>query len=130
MTKLKEIKNLNNLLNNHITELDGLLQIQIKKIKNEYMNNLIDEKIKLVFEICQGENLDFEQIKNKYFKSRDLYKYTTIDTNIEIKPDEDLLDKILIDDKEYYYENKESGTVYDIDSNIVGLFKQGQIILN
>jgi hypothetical protein len=130
MAKLKEIKNLNNLLNNHLTELDGILQMQIKKIKNEYINNLIDEKIKLAFEICQGENLDFEQIKNKYFKSRDLYKYTTIDTNIEIKAEEELLDKILIDGKEYYYENKELGTVYDIDSNIVGLFKQGQIILN
>ena len=41
MAKLKEIKNLNNLLNNHLTELDGILQMQIKKIKNEYINNLI-----------------------------------------------------------------------------------------
>ena len=46
MAKLKEIKNLNNLLNNHLTELDGILQMQIKKIKNEYINNLIDEKIR------------------------------------------------------------------------------------
>jgi hypothetical protein len=130
MKKLREVKNLNIIFNNHITELDCQLQIQIKKIKQEYMMNLLDEKLKLLSDICSGENLNFDQLKDKYFKSRDLNKYNQDNINIESIIDEDVLTKILLDDKEYYIENKEVGNVYDIDSKIVGIFKDGKIIFN
>ena len=42
--------------------------------------------------------------------------------------DEDLLDKIEINGKEYYYENKEKGMVYDMNSKPVGILKGGKII--
>jgi hypothetical protein len=130
MTKLKEVKQLTNILNNHINELEGQLQHQIKKIKQEYVTNLLDEKIKLLVDICQGENLDFDQMKNKYLKSRDLHKYTIDSSNPGIPIDEDLLDKIIINQKEYYYENKEDGIVYDSSSKQVGIMKNGEIIFH
>lgn len=130
MKKLKEIKNFHNIFIEHINELDIQLQIQIKKIKQEYVNNLIDEKIKLLTEICQGENLELDKIKNKYIKTLDLNKCNHHNILNEFIIDEEVLDKIEINNQEYYYENKENGNVYNKDSKIVGIFKNDKIILN
>jgi hypothetical protein len=111
-------------------EIDNELQSQIKKIKEEYNNNIINEKIKLLISICNDENLDFEKIKNKYIKMKDFNKNTIDNHNMEILIDEDLLDKIQINKIDYYYENKENGNVYDMESNIVGVYINGKILLN
>jgi len=130
MTKLKELKNLRTMFINHMDEIDNELQSQIKKIKEEYNNNIINEKIKLLISICNDENLDFEKIKNKYIKMKDFNKNTIDNHNMEILIDEDLLDKIQINKIDYYYENKENGNVYDMESNIVGVYINGKILLN
>ena len=74
-------------------------------------------------EICINEKLDFETIKDKYLKPKEL------DKKIE-EIEEDLLDKIIIDNNEYYYEQKEKGLVYDNKLNKVGIFENGTIKLN
>ena len=130
MTKLKEIKQLHNIFIEHVNELDVQLQLQLKKIKQEYNNNLIDEKIKLLSIVCQGENLDFNNMKKKYLKSKDLNNNSINELNTEICIEEDLLDKIEINNIEYYYENKENGTVYDINLNIVGIFINNEVKFN
>jgi|UniRef100_A0A6C0EC47 hypothetical protein len=129
MTKFKEIKNLHNIFIEHINDLDLQLQLQLKKIKHEYNNNLTDEKIKLLLMICEGENLDFNKIKNKYLKIKDLNNSSINNSNSEININEDLLDKIEIDDTEYYYEKKENGKVYDKELNVVGVFINNEIKL-
>ena len=130
MTKLKEIKQLHNIFIEHVNELDVQLQLQLKKIKQEYNNNLIDEKIKLLSIVCQGENLDFNNMKKKYLKSKDLNNNSINELNTEICIEEDLLDKIEINNIEYYYENKENGTVYDINLNIVVIFINNEVKFN
>jgi len=130
MAKLKEIKNLHNLFIEHINELDTQLQLQYKKIKQEYNNNIIEEKIKLLLLVCEGENLDFNTIKNKYIKSKDLNNSTLHNSNIENNINEELLDKIEINNIEYYYENKENGIIYDKLLNIVGIFNNNEFKLN
>jgi hypothetical protein len=131
MKKLKELKGINNIFVDAINELDGKLQNQLKNIKQEYQTNVIDEKLKLLLDICNGENLDFVKMKNKYIKSKELNKVLQDETTETKKiEEENMLDKIEFNGKQYYYESKENGTIYDMDSNLVGIYKNGSIILN
>jgi hypothetical protein len=131
MKKLKEVKNLHGIFIDSITELDAKLQNQFKKIKQEYHQNVINEKYKLLVDICNGEGLDFEKLKGKYLKSKELnlvQDEEVVKEKVEIE--EDLLDKIEINGKEYYYEAKEKGIVYDLNSKPVGVYKNGKVIFN
>ena len=130
MSKFKEIKNLHNILVEYTNDIEFQLHIQLKKIKQEYNNILFNEKIKLLVEICNGENLDIDTIKYKYINSKDLIKYKNNNIINDLIFDDELLDKIEIDNIEYYYEKKENGKVYDLKSNIVGVFKDNKINLN
>jgi len=131
MRKLKELKEIHNIFVDSITDLDYKIQQQLKKIKLEYQKNISEEKVKLLLAVCNGEDLDFNLIKNKYLKLKELTNSTseTISKDNEIE-EENLLDKILVDGKQYYYEAKDKGLVYDLNSKPVGIFKNGKIILN
>jgi hypothetical protein len=130
MRKLKELKGIHNIFIESITELDSKLQQQLKKIKLEYQRNVTEEKIKLLLAVCNGEDLDFNSIKNKYLKSKELNNFSEEECIKENIIEEELLDKIKIDNKQYYYEAKEKGLVYDLNSKPVGIFKNGKIIFN
>ena len=131
MKKLKELKEVHNLFVDTINELDAKLQNQLKKVKQEYQKNLIDEKVKLLISICNDEGLDFNKIKGKYLKPKELSKVSlnNIIPEKEVIEDE-LLDKIEIDNKQYYYEMKEKGIIYDLESNPVGVYKNAKFILS
>ena len=105
------------------------LNFDLLDIKKEYQNNITEEKIKLLIAVCNGEGLDFNKIKVKYLKAKELLQ-TNFDTPVEENSiiEEDLLDKIIFEGKEYYYEQKEKGIVYDIDSKPVGIYAEGKII--
>ena len=126
MPKLKELKNLNNLFTKYSNDFDVQFQEQLIKIKEEYNNNLINEKIKLLLEICNGEKLNFEIMKNKYLNIRQLNKYLVYN----ISNENQLLDKITINDIDYYYENKLNGNIYDNKSNIIGIFTNNEFIID
>jgi hypothetical protein len=132
MKKLKEVKNLHNLFVDSMNELDTKLQLQFKKIKKEYQENVINEKYRLLLEISNGESLDFDKMKNKYLKSKEISTFNDSITKTDEKMDidENLLDKIDINGKEYYYEAKENGIVYDSLGKAIGIFKNGKIKLN
>ena len=129
MKKLKGLKDLHNEFVDVINQLDEKLQDNLKKIKKEYQKNMTEEKVKLLIAICNGEGLDFDQIKGKYLKAKELSQ-THYDSYVpeEVPVEEDLLDKIEINGKEYYYENKEKGVVYDMSSKPVGIVKSGKIL--
>lgn len=130
MKKMNELKNIHNVFVDSINELDIVLQKQIKKTKQEFSRILIEEKVKFLQQVCNDEGLDFEKLKVKYFKQKelsDINKFTFID---EENSDEVILDKVTINGKEFYYEPKEKGIVYDLESKPVGLFKNGQVILS
>ncbi len=131
MKKLKELNNIHTVFVDAITELDLKLQAHLKKIKLEYQHNVTEEKIKLLLNVCNGEGLDFDKLKTKYLKSKEL---THVSQEEDVKEsdivEEELLDKIEIDGVEYYYESKEKGVVYDLNSKPVGIFKNNKVILN
>jgi hypothetical protein len=131
MRKLKELKEIHNIFVESITDLDTKIQQQMKKIKLEYQKNVSEEKVKLLIAVCNGEGLDFSQIKNKYLKSKE---YNNLSEDDSLKgndiEEEELLDKVNFGGKQYYYEAKEKGLVYDLNSKPVGIFKNGKIFLN
>ena len=131
-TEFKNIlKDYHNLFVDSITELDDKLQKHIKKIKQEHNDTILNEKIKLLVEICQGEKLDFEVMKMKYLKNKELSQITP-----EILPqeknvvEEELLDIIEYNGKEYYYKTSGDKMVYDMESKQVGVYKDNKIIFN
>ena len=130
MKKLKELKIIHNIFVDAINELDAKMQLQLKKIKQEYQQNLIDEKIQLLMAIANDYNLDFNTIKTQYLKSKELSKIVQIEVIKEEKKEEELLDKVDIDGKQYYYEAKDKGIIYDLNSNPIGIYSNGKFLIS
>ena len=121
MRKLKELKGIHSVFVDSITELDSKIQLQLKKIKLEYQQNVSEEKIRLLLAVCNGEGLE----------SKELNQVSEVESVKENEvEEEDLLDKIEISGKQYYYEAKEKGIVYDMNSKPVGVYKNGKVVLN
>ena len=130
MKKLKHLKHLHEKFVEKINELDNEMNDELKKIKMEYQQNVIDEKVKLLLIICNGEGLDFNILKKKYLKTKEINSVQLSDNKIEEKFEEEiLLDTIKINDKEYFYEQKEGGNVFDIENNIKGIYINGSVNL-
>ena len=108
--------------------LSSNLQKKLDEIKTEYTMNVIEEKIKLLMSICEGENLDFDSIKAKYLKPKELIHVPSQTINDDSTTEETIMDMIEIDGKKYYYESKDKGIVYDMDSKQVGTYKNGNIV--
>jgi hypothetical protein len=131
MKKLSGLKNINETFTNSINELFLELQSNIKEIKQEYQQNIIDEKIKLLVAICNGEGLDFDKLKMKYLKSKELdYLDPNEPSKNTILIDDNLLDKITLNNQDYYYESVNNGTVFDTNNEPVGVYKNGTFVFN
>lgn len=131
MKKYQELTNLHNIFIDNITNLNEKIELQIKKIKQENNKNLIEEKIKLLQAICTDEKLDFNSIKYKYLKQKDVDKVINSSVNtISSVSTETIFNKIVIDDTIYYYEDIENGRVLDVTSNIVGKYINNEISFN
>ena len=127
MKKSKEIILLQNEMISSIENFDILINQYFKKIKKEYSQILIDEKHKLINNIAEGENLDVNFLKTKYLKSKELNSVSGVKNNTADE-NEDLLDKTIINNKTYYFENKEKGKVFNSDYNHVGYYKNSNIV--
>ena len=126
MKKIQETKHLYTTFVNNINKLDAELQEHIKKIKNEHKENIISEKKKLLIDIAKGENLDYNKLKKKYFiKNSDNEKICSDSDN-----DSELLNKVVLNDIDYYYENKKDGIIYNTNSEEVGIYKNNEFILH
>lgn len=131
MKKLSGLKNINVTFTNSVNELFSELQENITSIKQEYHQNMIDEKIKLLVAICNGEGLDLTKMKTKYLKPKEQVNLDQDGLNhCSFSIDDNLLDKIRINDEDYYYESVNNGTVYNINNQPVGLYKNGTVIFN
>ena len=117
MNKLSQLKEFESKLNNNIDVFDNLISEYIIKIKEEYKTNVN----KIVKDICEGEGLNYEDIKTKY-----LLKSQKKDDIVN----QEILDKIEINNKDFYYEKKQNGNVYDNNLNIVGKYYDNKIIFN
>jgi len=126
MKKSKELLLFQTELQTNIQNIDLLVSQYLKKIKKEFAQIIIEEKNKLLLKIAEGENIDINSLKSKYLKSKELtFDETPNENNTE--EIEQLLEKIIIDDKIYYYENKEKGKVFDDKTNEIGIYKNSSI---
>jgi len=131
MKKLIGLKNINTIFTDRINELNEELQDNLKEIKLEYQQNITEEKIKLLIAICNGEGLSIDDIKLKYLKPKELeFIEPNESTKNTINIDDNLLDKIIINDQDYYYEPVNNGIVYNIDNQPVGTYKNGKVIFS
>ena len=126
MKKQKELQlsSIHDIFFSYSNELDLQIKEHIKKLQIEYNNNIIEAQISLLMEICENDNLNFNEYKQKY-----IIKKNYLDDK-PIKIDQEILNKIIINNDEYYYENKENGHVYNNSSKIVGSVHNNKIILN
>jgi hypothetical protein len=131
MKTIETLKELHPKINAILGELDAIVKDDTKKIKKEYAKLIMETRISLIKEICEGEELDFSVIKNKYLseKERKNISETSVISTKEIV-NEILLDTIVINNKTYFYENKEKGTIFDNKSKPVGVIKNGLPVLN
>ena len=126
MKKSKELLLFQTELQANIQNIDLLVSQYLKKIKKEFAQIIIEEKNKLLLKIAEGENIDINSLKSKYLKSKELtFDETPNENNTE--EIEQLLEKIIIDGKTFYYENKEKGKVFDDKTNEIGIYKNSSI---
>lgn len=117
-------------INSLLGEIDNEVKESIKKIKKDYNIALVDEKINFLKIICDGEELNFNELKNKYFNEKEK-KFIKEQVNIIDVSNENLLDTIEINDQIYFYENKEKGIIYDKKTNkSVGIITNGEYIFD
>ena len=88
----------------------------------------LTKKIKLLKDICDGENLNFDELKHKYLNEKEKkYIKEKVDTFKVLN--ESLLDTFESNGHTYFYENKEEGIIYDKKTNkSVGIIKNGEPI--
>jgi len=130
MKTYEYLKEMYSKINSLLGEIDNEVTETIKKIKKENNKIIIDEKIKLLKIICDGEKLDFNDLKNKYLNEKEK-KCIKENINIFEVSNETLLDTIEIDGKTYFYENKEKGIIYDRKTNKpVGIIKNKEPIFD
>ena len=103
----------------------NMIKNHISQIKKENKKQLILEREALLFAISEGENLDFEHLKNKYISKKKLKKIVVENNN-----DIDLYEVVNLDGAKYYYENKNLGNIYNENNEKVGVFKDNNFLLN
>lgn len=130
MKKSKEIVLFKNELMLSLENIDTIIDTYIKKIKKEYAEILLSEKLKLLIKIAEDEKLDLDSMKFKYLKNKELNSCNEIIKDVNTDELEDLLDKIELDNKVYYYDAKEKGKVYNENYKEVGYYKNSNVVLN
>jgi hypothetical protein len=128
MTSHETIKELYPKINALLGELDEEVKGQVKKIKKEVNTKIIEAKIQLLKIICMGEDLDFGEICDKYLPDKEKKHIKIYDSPDLVN--ETLLDSIIIDNKNYFYENKDNGFIFNTKSEKVGKYINGVPVMN
>ena len=131
---LKSIKQLNTNYNGNNTKL-------YKSLIDEIDKNVFSKEEDLIIRISNHYNLDVDEVKKKFLrkqKRKQVNMSMIFNEELEDKIEESnpkvisspILYKFNLNNTKYYIECVENGNVYDENKNIVGLFKNNNIILN
>lgn len=125
---MKTLKELYPQINSLLGDIDTSIKDYTKKIKREALGLIIEEKINFLRQICEGEELNFDELKMKYLSDKERKQIKEVIDLNEIKVEE-LLDTVDINGFKYFFENKEKGKVYNNKTEVVGEVKEGKCIL-
>tara|TARA_A100001015_G_C15025094_1_gene730044 strand:- start:573 stop:962 length:390 start_codon:yes stop_codon:yes gene_type:complete len=120
----KKIKKLGEVLEENF-KTENLILAEIKK---EYDKRLQKEILKTLQQIAIGEELNYEELKEKYGKkkSKSKKKETSLDNNQEKN---DILDCINLDGNTYWV-NRSEGLIYNEETEIIGKVEGNNYVLN
>jgi len=122
MRKLKRPKKILDLINEYTKDLTS----EIEKIKKDHKKIVLESNSKLLSQIAKGENLDELSLIDKYLKKSN--KIPVVETLPEVSEKSiDLLNHLLLEGEDYFYEDKENGTVFNNKNKKVGEYICGQI---
>ena len=127
MKKLTGLKTLNNSLDDMLEEISKFYKSQINNIKKEYQKKVFEERLQIISEIAQGENMDEIELKNKYLYNK---KKKSVTKPEVIKAQTNLLSVLTYDGEDFYFEDKEDGNVFNKDSEKVGVYLEGKIVFD
>jgi len=125
MLKLKNVKK----LKTEVSAMNELFTNSLDKINKEHNKILLQTISNLIQNISQGENIDEIYLREKYLDSTKTSKKVEKKKPV-INKSEDLLDKVNINDKQYYYQNKENGIIYNNQSKKVGLYINNDFVFD
>lgn len=131
MGKLKGLKTLQKTLIDGLNDLvDVKVRDAINQIKAEHRQNETNVRIKLLSDICKGENLDFNVLSKKYLKNKELDEISDEISKEEFTDEKEVLSKEIINGITYYYDNKDMGNVYNTSNKIIGRYKNNKVVFN
>ena len=137
-------------ITNKSKEFIEMINIYCSKLNKEYAQNMLQ----LIFKIAKGENLDPQMLIDKYITNKadeehiDAHEYEHEDEHEDEHVDEHLtetivenemtetemdgsfLDKVIIDGKDYFYQQIENGIIYNKESKPVGVYKNKSFHFN
>lgn len=131
---LKSIKQLNTNYNGNNAKL-------YKSLIDEIDKTVLSKEEDLVIRISNYYNLNADEVKKKFLrkqKRKQVNISTIFNEELEDKIEESdpkvmsspILYKFNLNNTKYYVECVENGNVYDENKNVVGIFKNNNIILN
>ena len=116
---------------NSLSNIDKIEQQSVKfleiiqSLTKKSQKDHIKQMNKLIENIAKGEHLDLQMLKNKYLNNEEIELEPIVENEAE-----HLLDKIIINGSEYFYENKSDGKVYNNKSQIAGVYKNNKVLLS
>ena len=113
-SKLKNIKK----LKDEFSEFSGILN----KIQKEHEKILLEQKNELISNIAYGEGLDEISLREKYLKGVEKESTVKKEDKKSVVANDSLLDKVVLNNETYFYENKENGNIYNSSSEKVGSY--------
>ena len=111
-------------INEETAAFAQLIESYCNKTNQEYMKQVL----LLLAEIAKGENLDFDTLKKRYIKKESLEQVDEVSN--EIVDNDTLLDKIIYENNTYYIDKKNDNIVYDVNSKVIGKYKNQTIIFS
>lgn len=121
-SKLKNIKK----LKEEFSEFSSILN----KIQKEHEKILLEQKNELISNIAYGEGLDEISLRDKYLKVVEKEKTKKKEAKNSVLTNDSLLDKVILNDETYFYENKENGNIYNSSSEKVGTYTKKQFVFS
>lgn len=137
------LKNLKKLRRQQNKDLDEL----ISTLTNNYFTDIVKYQEDLLLNICRDKELNYDELHSKYIKtlkksmkkSKNVNLIDNSDSESENESDEikasmaqnqnnsdNVLEKIKIDSKVCYIENKEGGSIYNSEVIKIGEVKEGK----